>query len=168
MNNNFFNEINQYDYDDLKLIYDTQKDLYSTDELETIKTRLKELQDKGQTKPPKQFPKTIKCNKCDQINPFNNDICAFCKCKLNKDKYYKDNYIYDPEEENNNIAEINDRNSHAFQYIFSFLIPLIGFILGAMLFSKDNEEERSIGKVCIILGIVSIIIDSIIICFIWH
>ena len=168
MNKNFLKEINQYDYSDLKLIYETQKDLYSKEELEIIKYHIQELEEKGQTKPQKQFPKKIKCDKCDQYNLFENEVCDYCKCKLNKRKYFNDNYIYDPDEENNNNinTEISNK-SYAFQYVFSFLIPLIGFILGAILLSKDNDDERSVGKICIVLGVVSIIIDSIIMIFIW-
>ena len=47
--------------------------------------------------------------------------------------------------------------------MISFLIPLVGFILGAILLSKDNEEEKQVGKSCIILGIVAVVISTIII-----
>ena len=41
-------------------------------------------------------------------------------------------------------------------------MPLVGFILGAIMMSKDDEEEKSVGKALVILGILSIVISSII------
>ena len=167
MNTKFLKEIEKYSYDDLKLIFDTQKDLYSPDEMSAIEARILEIEKTGKKNTEnKKFPKKIICPKCDQPNPFENDICAFCECKLNKSKYFRDDYIYDPSDEisykEGNDKESKDTPSHAFQYIFSFLIPLIGFILGAILLSKDDENDRSVGKICIILGIISTIVDSVI------
>ena len=48
-------------------------------------------------------------------------------------------------------------------YIFSFLVPLVGFILGAILLSKDEEEKKTVGKSCIMLAILSILIYALII-----
>ena len=62
-------------------------------------------------------------------------------------------------------AEETDRKSYTFQYVIGFLIPLVGFILGAILLSKDDEEEKSAGKTVIILGIISIVIGTIITTF---
>ncbi len=168
MNNKFLKEIEKYSYDDLKLIYDTQKDLYSTEEMTEIEAKILEMEKTGKINTTsKQFPKKIICPKCDQPNLFENDVCAFCECKLNKSKYYSDDYIYDPSDEitDNEInnKENNNTSSHAFQYVFSFLIPIIGFILGAILLSKDDDNEKSAGKTCIILGLLSTIISVIIV-----
>ena len=62
-----------------------------------------------------------------------------------------------------NCREKESSNSYTFQYVISFLIPLVGFILGAILLSKENEEEKAVGKSCIILGIIAVVISTIII-----
>ena len=102
------------------------------------------------------LPKEILCEKCDGPNPFENDICAFCGAKINKSKYYNAEYYDNPQE----IIE-QEESGNTFRYVISFLIPLIGYILGAILLSKDNEEEKSAGQCCIILGIVSTVIGVI-------
>ena len=48
------------------------------------------------------------------------------------------------------------------QYIFIFVVPLVGFILGSILLSKDGEEQKEVGKDCIILGICSCVLVGII------
>ena len=35
------------------------------------------------------------------------------------------------------------------------IVPLVGLILGAILLSKDDPEEKAAGKSCIILSLVS-------------
>ncbi len=47
---------------------------------------------------------------------------------------------------------------YTFHYLASFFIPIVGFILGAMLLSKDDELVRDKGKNCIWLGVASVII----------
>ena len=56
----------------------------------------------------------------------------------------------------------SEGGSNAFRYVISFLIPLIGYILGAILLSKDSAEEKDVGKNCIILGIVSAVIGIVV------
>jgi len=170
MDKKFTDEIKKYSYDDLKLIYDTQQDLYSSEEMKIIQERMDEMLKTGNLNGTQDFdkkalinqrklPKKIICPKCDQPNPFENNRCAFCEYEFDKSKYFRDDYIYDPEDESNN-ADTDRSESHAFQYIFSFLIPIIGFILGAILLSKDDEDDRSVGKVCIILGVISVLIGT--------
>ena len=54
------------------------------------------------------------------------------------------------------------RESNVFRYVISFLIPLVGYIMGAILLSKDNETDKTIGKKCIIIGIVSAIVGGVV------
>lgn len=63
------------------------------------------------------------------------------------------------------INSFNQKHStsHAPQYIFSFLIPLIGFILGAILLSKEDRSERESGTNCILLGILSLVVSGVIV-----
>lgn len=75
------------------------------------------------------------------------------------DQYLKDPSLFSKQENNNTIDKSTNEPSYAFQYIFSFIIPLVGFILGATLLSKEHEEEQSVGKRCIVLGVVSVAIS---------
>ena len=43
-------------------------------------------------------------------------------------------------------------------YIISFLIPLVGFIVGAVYYTKPEREYRELGKMCIILGVVGVLL----------
>ena len=88
------------------------------------------------------------------MNPFSNDTCCFCNYKLDKSKYYVINYEQEEEEE-------EEGSSYTFQYVISFLIPLIGYILGAILLSKEDAEQRSVGKKCIILGICATLLGGV-------
>lgn len=47
--------------------------------------------------------------------------------------------------------------SRAFEYVMSFLVPLVGFILGSLLLAKDDPDEKLLGKRCILLGFFSVI-----------
>ncbi|HUW43104.1 MAG TPA: hypothetical protein VMW02_02580, partial [Thermoplasmata archaeon] len=41
-------------------------------------------------------------------------------------------------------------------YLLSFFIPIVGFIIGAIYYMKPETKE--VGKMCIILGILSIVL----------
>jgi len=159
-------EIQQYSIDELELIYDTQKDLYSSDELEVIYQQIQAVRRKEEEAKKawieQNLPKEIVCPKCEGPNPFENNECAFCGCVFDKAKYYDPDF-YNPYEEGG--APNNDvkGESHTFQCVISFLIPLVGFILGAILLGKDKEEDKSLGKTCIILGIVSVVVGTLLV-----
>ena len=166
----FLKEIEQCSLDDLKTIFETQKDLYSSEEMEIIHQRIQaiELEEKEKTKAwiAEHIPKEIICPKCDGPNPFENDHCCFCGHFLDKKKYFELDYYTSQEEtddEEDNTDTQEDGQSYTFQFVVSFLIPLVGFILGAILLGKDCDEEKSAGKTCIILGIVSILVNAVLI-----
>ena len=46
--------------------------------------------------------------------------------------------------------EDEDTRSFIFQYIMSFLIPLIGFIFESIMMTKDEEDKIKAGKKCIV------------------
>lgn len=60
--------------------------------------------------------------------------------------------------ENAGTEELQKKKNTILKYIISFIIPFIGFILGALLLSKDEKENRSQGKICIFLGLIHICI----------
>ena len=162
MNNidDFMKELRGYSLEALELIYETQKDLYSEEEMLLIEQRIKDFAQQEKEKIEKLLPKEIICEKCDGPNPFENDVCVFCGAKINKEKYYTLEYYETPKEQEKQYNENSDSNT--FRYVISFLIPLIGYILGAILLSKDNEQEKSVGKSCIFLGITSTVLCIII------
>ena len=161
-------DLQRYSADDLRLILNTQQNLYSSDELKLIETQLEKRieQDKKDEEDfiQQHLPDEITCPKCDGVNPFENEKCCYCGHTFDKSKYYKKEYYLQDETETA-AEEETDKRSYTFQYVISFLIPLVGFILGAILLSKDDEEEKSAGKTVIILGIVSIVIGTIITVF---
>lgn len=58
---------------------------------------------------------------------------------------------------------VDDESNNSFRYVFSFLIPLVGYILGAILLSKSDEKEKKVGKTCILLGVASTILISVLV-----
>ena len=170
----FADEIKDYTDDELDLIIATQKDLYSAEEMEQLESlwaeRKRIKQEEYEAKVLSRLPETINCEKCDGPNSFSNEVCVYCGHKIDKAKYYTDEY-YERIEENEEIEEIefpnSQRNSYAFHYIISFLIPLIGFIVGAVMLANDNAEKRSCGKTCIIVGFVSMIVSAVVVGLFW-
>ena len=155
----FLEEIKDNSLEELELIYETQKDLYSEEEMIIIKSRISDFKKKEEEKLKKLLPNEIECPKCFGPNPFENNECSFCSAKLNKEKYYNLEY-YENDKAND---EIEEKTSYAFQYIISFLIPLVGFILGAILLSKEEAEEKEVGKICIMTAIMSMVISTMLI-----
>lgn len=168
---NFTDEIKNYTDDELELIISTQKELYSEEEMEQLKAlqaeRKRIKREEYEAKVLSRLPETINCEKCDGPNPFSNKVCDYCGHKLDKAKYYTDEY-YEWEEDSKETDEpSNQGDSYTFHYIISFLIPLIGFIVGAIMLANDNAEKRSCGKACIIIGIVSMIVSAIFVGAFW-
>lgn len=46
-------------------------------------------------------------------------------------------------------------------YILSFIIPVVGIVLGIVWMNEKDEEKKKIGKTCLTLGIVSIVLSCI-------
>lgn len=156
----FRDEIEQYSIDDLELIIETQEDLYSEQEMSELKSLLREKQEIEKQKKLLKMPKIIKCQKCDGPNDFQNDTCVFCGNKLDKNKYL--NGEYEEDAENEQMQEMEQ--SFMFHYIISFLIPFVGYIVGAVMLASNDKTKVSSGKVCIILAIISTVLAWIIVC----
>jgi hypothetical protein len=162
---NFADEVEQYTDDDLELIITTQRNLYSQDEWDTLLSE----QCKRQLLKQKQYdewvatriPETIPCEKCDGPNPFSNDVCGFCGYRLDKAKYYTDEYYIDNITTGERVEESEtNQNKYGFHYVVSFLIPLVGFIVGAIMLASDDPKKASCGKGCIISAILSVVISA--------
>lgn len=44
-------------------------------------------------------------------------------------------------------------------YALSFCIPIVGIIVGVIFMSRPDPESKSLGKTCLILGIISIVLS---------
>lgn len=161
----FAEEIQHYTDEELELIISTQKDLYSEEEMAQLKAlqseRKRLKREEYEARVLSRLPETISCEKCDGPNLFSNKYCDFCGHKLNKTKYYTDEY-YEWKEDDEEPEESSGGDSYTFHYIISILVPLVGFIVGAVMLANDDTEKRSCGKICIILGIASMIVSMIV------
>jgi hypothetical protein len=45
-----------------------------------------------------------------------------------------------------------------FLYLVSFSVPIAGIIIGIVFMSRGDPESRSLGRTCLILGIISVVI----------
>lgn len=180
MNKEFFDEIKDYSAEDLKLIMEDQGALYSAEEMAAIRARLAQLKAEKRGKMQNietamlaHLPKTIVCPKCEGPNEFSAPACIYCGCRLPKEGYYAearraaerqiegavreeeaDEYDEEPQTEEKGP-------SFTFHYVISFLIPLVGFILGAMLLSDRDEARCQAGKACILWAIAGMVTASV-------
>lgn len=160
MKKDVLNEVKAYSLKDLKLIIDTQKDLYSLEEMDLIK---KYYESKMQKYIKDNLPKSINCPKCDAENNISNSECEYCGCHLDTSIYYDKltqqslGQCKDEEYDNTKTNDIS-----LFRYIISFFIPLVGFIMGAIMLASKNDDVNSSGRTCIIIGLISMIISFII------
>lgn len=159
-------ELGDADSEQLQYIYDTQKDLYSAEELAYIlKLKAMRVQEEDAeekallAKAEEYLPKEINCPKCDGPNDFHNDVCRFCGAKLKKAEYYNRarNMALGIEDDEDSTGELDDEERRSFlaQYIISFLIPLVGWIMGGIFLTRNDSEEHDAGIICIMLGIAS-------------
>ncbi|MCR5693411.1 MAG: hypothetical protein K6G89_00355 [Clostridia bacterium] len=82
----FLKEIAQYSDTDLETIIETQKDLYSEEELEIMKQESLRLKAEKERILMEKMPKEITCPKCSGKNPFSDDKCEFCGFDMRKEK----------------------------------------------------------------------------------
>lgn len=94
--------------------------------------------------------KYIYCSSCKNRVLSNKLNCPFCGEILLQGDKKPYHYVSDRKQ---NV------NSHLINYILSFLIPFVGFIMGAIFLTRD--DERSAGTICIVLGIMSMFISTI-------
>lgn len=116
------------------------------------------------------FPKGIECEKCGTPNEFERSTCKYCENELDKSAYYeKAEFLAqggDPDDLEEEESE--ELKSYAFQYIASFLIPIVGYIMGAILLTKDEEDQRSAEKACLIIAIISMVVSIIVFTIFTH
>ena len=141
-------ELADADSEQLQYIYDTQQDLYSAAELAYIlKLKERRLQEEAakekelNAKVELYLPKEIKCHKCDGPNDFNNDTCQFCGAKLDKKHYYEAarHAALGIEEDFEDELDDKDRRSFIAQYVVSVILPIVGWIMGAIYLTRDDQ-----------------------------
>jgi len=139
-------ELNKLTLPDICYILLNEKDCYSPNEIMLLEQRKKELsriiEEKEYREIVKNRPKEIICPKCDGVNKSENDTCDFCGYKF-KDKDYT------------NKNEEDEKTSNTILFIISFLMPIIGIILGIIYIAKDEED---FGKKILLFSIIISII----------
>ena len=161
-------EFKEYTAEELQYIHDTQQDLYSPEELTYMEEAIARKEEEFRDKLIDYLPEEIECEKCGGPNKFSNETCEYCGHPLNKSSYLKRAAEVAAGGDPDCLREDeDDEESYLFQKVISFLIPLVGFIMGAIMMSGEDPARRSIGKTCIILGIVSAVIYAVIANIFW-
>lgn len=127
----FKDELKNNTIDELELIIKDQKNLYSEEEIKLIEEVIEQKKKKVKGKMENKLPKTIKCSKCDSINPFKNDVCMFCEYKLDKTKYYN--------QENENRE--SKYNKIAIIGLIIVLLVIVCIVASSILSKRQEEIE---------------------------
>lgn len=147
-------ELKEMTTQDINLILCDQKDLYTEFELEIINAEMENRKINELSKKVFKLPKELKCKKCDGLISSKNSICQFCGHKINLDEFLISEEYGDIEITKD--GELNKSNTTL--YIISFILPLIGIILGLIYIGKNEDD---LGKSLIIFSIVMSFILSI-------
>lgn len=86
------------------------------------------------------------CVSCGRAIPWEANVCPYC----GKD--------YRVQASSPQAQPTISAGMRALFYILSFLIPLAGIIIGAIYYSKPDRESKQVGKICLVLGVVSILL----------
>lgn len=146
--------------DDIELILQDQRDLYSEDEFAFLEKRLVELLEEQNRialeERKKQIPSTILCPKCDGENPSSNQVCQYCSYKFKKRDYYQQHEyeMYDPVDEDS-----DEDRSNTGLYVIAFLLPIVGIIMGLIYIGKNEDD---LGKSLIMFSIIISIVFAVI------
>ena len=119
--------------------------------MEELKERLK-LRKRNSEKSVKEYvisqrPEKFRCPKWDGENISTNIKCGYCGYVFREKDYYNDEVSTEKDE--------CGENSNMVLYVISFLLPLVGIILGVIYIGKD---ENDLGKLLILFSIIIAII----------
>ena len=162
-----YDEIKNYSAEDLHLIITTQRDLYTEEEMAEIESRfediagfesLKRIEEKRSASAiNEQFGRKsadkIACPKCGGPNDFGHEKCVFCSATLDKSLSYSEPVNESEDEEIQ--SEEEDKKENLSRFFLSFIIPIVGFIIGGILIASREKESARIGKICVIIAAVS-------------
>lgn len=76
-------------------------------------------------------------------------------------RFFAEEEAFDDDEEGarqHTAVPSEGERSYTFHYVISVVVPLVGFIMGGILLTKEDEGDRSAGKVCIVAGIISSVV----------
>ena len=102
-----------------------------------------------QPQPVQQSAPNRNCISCGRTIIFDANVCPYCGHDYRRQitPQYQQQY---PQKQGVSIG------IKILVYLLSFFIPIIGFIIGAVYYTKP--ETRGVGKMCIILGILSLVL----------
>lgn len=154
-------ELAEYPSEELQYIHDTQQDLYSADELDYMRDTIERRKREELERMEAFLPKEIECEKCGAPNEFERSTCKYCENKLDKSAYYERAEFLAQGGDPDDLEEEEEEElkSYVFQYIASFIIPIVGYIMGAILLTKDEDDQRSAGKACLVIAIISTVVS---------
>lgn len=141
-------ELKDCSSEELWLIYDTQKDLYSDEELSVIRqmAQQKNLRENAEQEQNSRLSakKMTVCEKCGTVNDPDAKRCLNCgyKLKAKKDSRPKSKL----------------QTLFTTLYILSFLIPPSGMIIGIILISWGETERHDAGQKCFELSLFSAVL----------
>jgi hypothetical protein len=92
-------------------------------------------------------PSSRNCTSCGRSIPWGALVCPYCG------KDYRA-LAFPPEQK-----ELVSTGMRVLLYIVSFLIPIAGFIIGAIYYTKPEQEYKHVGKICIVLGLVAFLVS---------
>ena len=90
-----------------------------------------------------------------------NDKIVVNDAELEKELLQSEGEYANDDNEDSDNEDSNE--SVTSRYVWAFLIPLIGFIEGAILLASEQESQRSSGSGCIIASLISVVIYYLII-----
>lgn len=164
-------ELEGYTPEELEYIHETQQDLYTPEELayllETADRRRREIDEEARA----YLPEEVECPKCGGPNEFDNEECEYCGHALDKTAYLeRARGIVTGEFDEGEAAEPDDETSEGGGFVFhrvvSFVIPLVGLIMGAVMLASGDEERRAVGKSCILLAVAGVVV-GLVAWFLW-
>ncbi len=95
---------------------------------------------------------TRNCVSCGRAISWDANVCPYCGHD------FRATVGYAPREQMSEGVKI-------LLYIVSFLIPIVGFIVGIIYYTKPEPELKQFGKMCLILGLISVLLSLLCYCF---
>lgn len=148
------NELMELTIPDIYYILNSEQETLTESEIRALEERLAILEKETEEEIREHFeehPKEFNCPKCDALLSSKYEECPYCNYTFKDEDYY--NTIQTP---TNNSSK---GSSNTVLYIVSFLIPLIGIILGLIYIAKDDEI---LGKSLLTFSIVVTIVFAVI------
>ena len=126
---------------DIELILNDQRELYTEEELELLEHRLQELNGTLSAQNEEELPTVLVCPKCGvRIEDETQTHCEYCMCDLSKHPLIME-YLEDEEDEEDTTRSSARKVKHqdsigCIGYLVAFIIPIAGLIWGII--RKDH------------------------------